>query len=668
MSRLATIFAAEFKRFFWSKRIIVFVLFLVLCAYVVYQDCGEYKNSIDKAKEFQNLESEIFKKIRNYTHYNAVGFRVLCLPIQLSILFNDSGFLKECTSQVTPNISLILYEDLKVASFFNKNSSIPIDFSGLLLVFGTLYAVLFIGFTTIRDQQYLRMAANSFSAGALHFLIIFSRFMVLMVKLILLFLGMYLVTWITDIRLPQGSFAGLAGFFAAALLLLSFFFLAGVIIGQRVSSTWKSVTTIILLWVIFVFFAAAPINALVKRDAQEITSQYRTELDKLNISFNFEKKAEEKFGKFDRKKIETARKVIEGFWNDDYKKITALEQKQIDEIAGVIDKYRELHLYTPVTLYTLTANELSSRGCGTFLDFYTYVKDLQVRFVRFIIDRTYYNDPKVLVSFVKGDENLFFGRSKLPPGFARGAAFNLGIIIILYLVSFLFFKASMYRIDKKELAQLGQVDIEMNGGDLFMWLVKEHHFRNLLFNLFSGNWRKVSKRGFEGKVLVNGVDICRERSKEEFIYIGRAESIPADLRVIDFINLFSKVLDISAKERGEILENPAIKGLSRQRFSKLNSEKRFGVLMEILRPGKKQIFLIDNSAAGLPLECGAELLKRMEGLKEHGCLVIYLTNTLRADGKEVETAAYYQSGKGWEYLVKEFAEGQAKRKQEEKGS
>ncbi len=83
--------------------------------------------------------------------------------------------------------------------------------------------------------------------------------------------------------------------------------------------------------------------------------------------------------------------------------------------------------------------------------------------------------------------------------------------------------------------------------------------------------------------------------------------MPGNGKISQHANLFSgysKVLDISAKVRGEILENPAIKGLSRQ----------------------------------------------------------------RADGKEVETAAYYQSGKGWEYLVKEFAEGQAKQKQEEKGS
>ncbi|MCK5057079.1 MAG: hypothetical protein KAT34_10515 [Candidatus Aminicenantes bacterium] len=654
MSKLTAIFKNEFKRFFCSKKIIVFLLFLLLLGYVVFQDCGNYRNTVSKSEEFQKKEKEIFPIWPNYLAYRVEGFKVLCIPWPSSIFFNNSGIFSEFNAQVTGLISLNIFEDLKGPASFKRNSSIPVDFSGLLKLFGTLYSIFFLGFSALRDEKYLKMLSTKIPLWALHPSIIMSRIIVLALKLILIFAGMYLVIIINNIPLSQISIAGLAGHFAVTFLLMGFFLIVGAIIGQKIESTWKSVTSIITIWAILFFLVPASINAFITRQSKKITSQYSTELDKLNISADFEKRAVEKYGKFDRKKIETARMIIEDFWNNEYQSIIALEEKQKNEIAGVIDKYNRISLLTPITFYNLTASELSSRGYGTFLEFYNYVKDLQIKFVRFIIDRTYYNDPKVMVSFIKENENLFQGTQKLPPDFGKGVLINLGIIIGLYFVSFFLFKNSLYKIRKEDISKLENVNIKLENGILQVWLVKKDYLGKLLFNLFSGNFSKMRGKGFTGKVIINGSDISAEKSNEEFLYISGPEHIPGDMKVKNFINLFAGLLKIPGEKKREILESSTIKPLSQKVFDTLNKSEKFVVLLSLLAFEKKQVYVIDDIATGLPVDCPIALKKRMEKLRDQGNPVIYLTTTRSPDSKPVEMDTYFHKGISWEYMVGEY--------------
>jgi ABC-type transport system involved in cytochrome c biogenesis ATPase subunit len=346
------------------------------------------------------------------------------------------------------------------------------------------------------------------------------------------------------------------------------------------------------------------------------------------------------------------RKIIEDFWNNEYKQITALEKKQRKEIAEVIEKYSKICLNTPITLYILTADELSTRGYGAFLDFYAYVIDLQVKFVRFIIDRTYYNDHRILVSFIKGDENLFQGKSKLPPGFRKGVMLNLGYIIILYLISFFLFKKSLHKISKEEIARLGDVNLKMENKNLYVWLKKKNYFSKALFNLFSGNFKKMKKKGFRGKVVINGHDIAGEKNKEEFQYLCHPDFLPGDIKVRHFISFYAGMLKISAKEIRDVIKSSGLDSLFGKPFSKLTNKERFAVMMPFLKIGKKRIYLIDDIATGLPIECGIELNELMKDLASKGCLVIYLTSTIRADGEAVKMKEYFHEGMtGWETLI-----------------
>ena len=509
------------------------------------------------------------------------------------------------------------------------------------------------------------MLSTRISPWALHPSIIMSRIIVLTLKLILIFAGMYLVVIINNIPLSQISIAGLAGHFAAALLLMGFFLIIGAIIGQIIESTWKGVASIVVFWLVLMFFIPGTINALVNRDAKKITSQYNTELEKLNISFDFEKRAVEKYGKFDRKNIETARMIIEDFWNNDYRKIIALEEKQKKEIARVIDKYNKISLVTPVTFYDLTAPSLSTRGYNTFLDFYNYVKDLQVKFVRFIIDRTYYNDPKVMVSFIKENENLFQGTNKLPPDFGKGLLINLGIIIALYLLSFFLFKDSLYKIREDDIKKLGdEVDLKMDKGNLYAWLARDNKFSNLIFNLFSGRYDKVKEKGFTGKVLINGVDIASEKSKEDFIYICRPDDLPGDLKVKDFFYFYAAMMKIPKEEIRTILGKNEIKTISDKTFEMLTATRKFDVLLNILNTGNKPVYIIDDISAGLHIDNAIMLKEKMDKLAERGSLVIYLTTESRTDLDLSRTDLYFSNGNSWVFKVE--AKRSKKRTEESK--
>ena len=158
----------------------------------------------------------------------------------------------------------------------------------------------------------------------------------------------------------------------------------------------------------------------------------------------------------------------------------------------------------------------------------------------------------------------------------------------------------------------------------------------------------MKEKGFSGKVVVNGVDIAVEKNKEDFIYICRLESVPDDIKVRDFINLYARLFNIPTNEKKEVLKSKSIKPLKDKTFAELTKTQKFHVTLSLLEFKKKQVYLVDDICEGLEDIYALKLKERMDELKDNGALVIYL-NTSIAEAEGLDEGIY--EGDAWLYKV-----------------
>ncbi|MCU0289775.1 MAG: hypothetical protein MUF15_25700, partial [Acidobacteria bacterium] len=173
------------------------------------------------------------------------------------------------------------------------------------------------------------------------------------------------------------------------------------------------------------FVIQAALNNYIASKANNITVVEQLEMAKLNILSDFEKKAIENSitYKYGEKLTQPVKDAVLNYLNNEFQKIQLLEDNQVKEMKKVISFYQILSIFFPTTNYFSAGNEISSMGYFNLLDFYQYVQDSKEKFVKFYIDKLYFSDlskfPEV-VSFVKGDENIFKGKIYLPTPFPWG--------------------------------------------------------------------------------------------------------------------------------------------------------------------------------------------------------------------------------------------------------
>ncbi|MCI0471936.1 MAG: hypothetical protein L0Y73_09770, partial [Candidatus Aminicenantes bacterium] len=335
---------------------------------------------------------------------------------------------EDVTSKIDSISSLRITNDLKGPSLDPRKLGVDNGFSGTMLFLVSLM-VLAYGFLAFGSREFQKSLSSLLTFLKVFFSVSLTRLTVIALALVLMSGIIAGMAAVYGIPLTGGDWTALAGYMTAAFIKLACFFFLGT---ASSFSRHKSTALIIAFAAWYLFLIAVPgyINSMAAKKLPPSTADYQAELDKSAIVSEFETRSEKEAGKFDRKKIETGQQVIEKYWNNDYKKIAGVEQRLYDRIAAFVDNYWSLSALTPVTFFQCTGNEVSSRGYDNFLSFYKYTRELQYRFVRFYIDRCFYNDPKEIVSFIQATENIYPARTTLPRNFKKGVTYSFIWIII----------------------------------------------------------------------------------------------------------------------------------------------------------------------------------------------------------------------------------------------
>jgi len=155
----------------------------------------------------------------------------------------------------------------------------------------------------------------------------------------------------------------------------------------------------------------------------------------------------------------------------------------------------------PTLFYFSLAEDASTNGYDSFIDFYTFSERRKQKFVQFCVDKIYpYPLPKELPkieSFIKGNEDLFFAKSKIPRNFWLGSLLSIlwiaGCLFTAYLRTF--------KQIKGEPGEIRDFDVNMKSDGFNYLATADEGLKNQVYNCLEGDGFTTVKITMDEKVL-----------------------------------------------------------------------------------------------------------------------------------------------------------------------
>ncbi len=656
MSDFISIFSLQWKQFCSKRNLVIWLILLALTLLYTHNGIRDYRTESEKEDKFKKIQSTYFQTTRNYDGYGRDGIKSLFVPAPTAALFKNTIIPPDLFAKVDSIVLVALYNNLKGKSLSPGNIGYIPDFSVLSLFILSLLAM-FYGYQTIRNRGLLKMLVSCTGRPKQLFaLLVLGKFSVFTLAYLLLVSAQVLLLKILGVALTADDYLGLCFFGLSALLMFLFFFLSSALIGSFKIKGFSATGLFIALWLGFIIIIPGAVHSLMEDTLPDATADYQAELDKFGIVADFEKRITEQAGDFDRSNIESERKFIEEFWSVDFAKMESLETELKSALSRGIDKYGKLALLTPTTFYLMTCNEVSSCGYENFLSFYDFTQALKRRFTRFWINRVFYNNPRVMVNFIKGDENIYRARSRGPALFKFGVLINLFWCILLFVVGNRRIGTCLFDIGKTDVADLGNFNLKLSMGSLKAIYVTGNQLRKLLFCLLSSGQRQVKALGFAGSVCVDNQDVAKTAPgngfPKRFLYICPPDDVPGDITVSSFLEAMGRAQGHKSEAIAKLMLTPAIRPIAHLTFDKLSTVEKFEALLALTFLDRCSVYLIEDIAANLPLHYAIKLKEQMDRLTGQGSLIIYLTSRLEYIERP-EIDACFADGTPWIYLVEE---------------
>jgi hypothetical protein len=452
MGSLKSLYTMESKRLFNRTSVSLFTFFLLLSLYFVQTGINNYKSVIENKIAFQAIEKLKVQQYINYNQYGTYGFRILFIPSPLSIFFVNSSTISELTSNVDSGERLNIYNSFKGKALFAEKSGGFKDFSGVMLLLGSLL-VLYFGYESIIHKDYSRFMCSLTNLKSFFTSIILSRISIIFLFFLVICAVSLVLVQVQGIKLSPQDYLHFAFYIAGLQLTYIFFFILGTIAGSF-KSRFTGFVIVIFSWFAFVFMAPGIVSTVTAKRADNIVSNYHLELQKLQQIMSFEKHAMNEVGPTTKNNINSVKRLIESYWNNEFKKIQASEEMMENEMKKNIHLFETLSFFFPSTFYLAASDEISSKGYENFIRFFHYIRILKGDFVRFYLNHRYYSQssdhettattPKVK-SFIKENENLFHAPSRLPRYLFLGT-----LITILYIVGLLGFSYHRFKLSLQQ--------------------------------------------------------------------------------------------------------------------------------------------------------------------------------------------------------------------------
>lgn len=652
MRAATAFFVSEFKRFFRKRNIILVAVLWILAMVFIQLGTDDYKYNLNHKEIFQKFEKERVEKFTSYPVYGNYGSRMLFIPNSISILFSNSGVIQDLSSFVDSGERLNIYQSMKGKSIFAQKKFPFTDFSGIIFIFGTLLVLLY-GFDTFTKRDYLMTPASMSSDSRIFFSLIFARIAMILFLILAVIAGAMLIILANGLILPINIH--FLWFLVLLFLVFIFFFIIGTILSTC-KSRLVGASTLFTTWFILLFILPAIAIYFLYKQADGLSLAYEIELKKLALVSQAEKKILEKEGRFskDKRNKPSVQALIEDYWKDDFQQIQALEKKLQEEIKHLTLKSQWISIVVPTNFYLSAVNEISSCGYENYNDFYDYVLRKKQEFVRFYFDMLYYTTQEKVISFVKGDENIFNGTSRLPAPFAWGILILLLQISGLTWWSYYRFKKSLYQPAKEELNQKLESAMAFEKGQFDVYFEDNSLYTRIHYSAFSGHGDELVKNGFTGKITVDDRDIINQGPGKEnsLVFLCNPNEFPVDIAAGDFINFYARFLGVPSAAKKAIQYQYLTPQDLAKPIGKLQSHQKGELLFKILDMKKASIYLMGDVCKKMPNEFVCEFKKKMEALAAEGSLVLFMNTELDFHSyRSINSPLLFIKSKHWKAQV-----------------
>jgi hypothetical protein len=619
MSCFFALFRVDFKKFFSMITVIFLIVMLALSSYLVNKGVNDYRKTKEIEKNFIKIEKFIFSMILNYLHYSVNGIRIMFVPSPAVIFFTEPGTMAELCSKVDSHMTMEIYNNVKGKALFKDHFPGTLRFAGLTLLMGSLLAI-FSGIGLRRSREYLKFLTTICPPPKVFPYLFISRLILVIGSFLVILASQLLVLKAGGIELAASDVKGLSVYTAVSMAVLTVFLFSGVLMGG-IFSTIKARTAGLVIWAVLVFGIPLMINSIMDDEAAKLQSNLELNLKKLEVVISFEKESARQHGKFDKNNIEKGREIIETFWNIHYPKIVSIEQGMLEDMERLMEKFRKMSLFFPATFYTMTCKEVSSRGYKNNTRFHRYIMRMHRDFLRFWIDRVYYHDPKELVNFIKGDENLFRSQSRLPRYLLFSLALHFLYILVLAGAAYLSYLRLLVKpSDSGKFVNKKDLEILLEKGKINVYYTRRPAVRDYLYCLFSGKQR-ANGPGFQ--VTIGGKPLTGKEKTDGFIYICDVDELPRYLKCRDFVKMVLILNKIKAKERKNVIDSLA--QLKDQRFDKMERGEKVDVLLTVLPYIKGNVFLFYHTCKDLTRDYLIRFKNSLQNLVKQGATVVYLS-------------------------------------------
>ncbi|MDQ1350899.1 MAG: transporter permease subunit [Acidobacteriota bacterium] len=636
MKTFKTFLIYEIKQFFCLRNSIIIVMMLVLSLIFIQVGVARFKSALDKKQKFRGIEKQKVEKCITYTQYGAYVARYLFIPDSLSILFTNSGVIKDMEGFVDSGERQNIYMPLLGKNLFAANRKWPVDFAGMILFFGSLLALLY-GIDSLSDKEYLRFLETLVGPKQVFGFMIAARLLLLLLLFLAVFAcGLGAVT-LNGIAL---AIDGYSLFYCLVMLIAAAgFFAVGLLFGTLKFKN-DGVHYALCCWFVLLFVIPIPIDFWAEEKANEIVSIYELEMEKLNIVMDFEKPAIAEAWTFNYGKTpsDRDRELVSSYRENDFKKIQALEENLKKQMQESISRYHRLAMLTPAGFYFSVCTEAGSAGYKNAIDYSDYVRRLRSEFVRFHITKIYSENSSTAVPFVKGEQDVYIARPRLPGYYAWGLLLN-----VLYIG--LFIRAAHCRHKKTLVVCAGDArpakaaasastctshTLKLAKGDFKVWDVRGDFFRSQLYNLLSG--KSPAAAGNEPGLQMTIDDrplgiTAAGKQKENFLYLCHVSDLPGKVRAGNFLSFCAGLMKTPEGSAGvrQALLNKNIN--RRKKIKRLSEEELAGLLVCLLELKTFDIYLVNDIARGMSPEFARQVKEKFEALAAAGSTILFINTT-----------------------------------------
>lgn len=487
---------------------------------------------------------------------------------------------------------------------------------------GSLYALV-LGFEVPGNKEYLKFLSTQLGNKKVILHLSISRCLLLVLTYVFMF-GLHLLfIRMMGIEFSPSDWTGIFIYMSVSIVILVFFIFLGVFWGFNRSPV-KVFAALFLSWFILIFILPGALNTFVWEGFDTKHSQYQNELKKLSKVTDFERWAKEKEGAFNRNNIDGNRNVIENYIKYYYPMVSTLEHDFKGNLESRIRRESQLSIFSPTTYYSMVGSEVSSRGHKNFLRFYNYAEQVQENFVYFWIDRVFYCDPKVMVPFIQGDENVYKGESIVPPYFLPGLVIHGIYIFLLCLGCLIRCKRFIYTYADNKTAFKNKKPLSVASNEINTYYTGRTGLRDYLYNLLSGGSLKTRPKEQNLAVMLDGKELSWGIKTDGFVYICHASQFPVDIKARDFTCFMLRINHVSSQEKSLLMEKLPGELLAKH-FIQMSEEEKVQILLEVLPYIKGKVFLFYHTCKGLTIDHYIFFKKQLKRLIKTGASVIYLS-------------------------------------------